>query len=458
MAGGNLLPGIQESHQEVGERPTSFLRISPLVREWLEGLAAFKVVFVEIQANQKHPRRPLQVYEDHHRRRGASCIGLAVEWLRRGSGLGFLPNGDLWVLDVDLPEAVDRVLDQLAEARIMVPFLKTPSGGAHFYFRMPEGFREEGKRRGFGRMKNHLCHPLDADGFRQPMDFKLGHRTLVVAPGTLRNDILYEPQTPWMEPPVLDPRQFCPEGEFWMPNQPFLVDERPLKNRISRACAYLKRVAPVSISGRNGHKSLATVATYLVPYLQLDPHLAVYLLLHGEPSWNSRCRYPDGTPYPWNPGELMRACTDATDVIPAAGVRDYERACRKKTRNHTLSHFLRKLEAARILPPREGRISVQELREIFEAWSGETLSSKIFGDALSRDGIPTVLFTKARIKGVPGVDREHLDHLLIKTGEGPINSRSSLPSLAMHRVGMEPETSPGDQASHHSEGGSRICA
>jgi len=273
-----------------------------LVSEWLEGLASHGSVFLDLIPNGKRPIRSWKLFEDMHSRNGGSCLTQAHQWLTEGKGLGFLPRGTLWVLDVDAPNKVERILCTLREYEVSPPWVRTPSGGAHLYFCFPTEFTRIG-------LKHHVCHPLDEDGCKLPMDFKLGPRTLIVAPGTQNEGKHYWPATPWTDPPILDPRFFLPLGAFWnSPKRPFAICERPFESRIARACAYLQSAkTPVSVSHSGGHKTLSSVCAHLVAFLQLDPALAFYLLTHGPNPWNLRCRAQDGSPYPWSADELWKA-------------------------------------------------------------------------------------------------------------------------------------------------------
>ena len=130
-----------------------------------QGLASFGCVFVELIPDEKRTRGPWAKFESMHTQTGGTCLDRSYHWLDRGSGLGILLRGDLWVLDVDSPAQMERVVSTLLAAGIMPPMVRTPSGMAHFYFRLPADFK------GLGKVKNHLCHPKDlekkaGDGFQ----------------------------------------------------------------------------------------------------------------------------------------------------------------------------------------------------------------------------------------------------------------------------------------------------
>ena len=379
-----------------------------LTSEWLGGLAGYDCVFMELIPGEKRTKRSWAFYEKLHKRNGGPCLGRAYQWLNQGSGLGILLRGGLWVLDVDSCPQMERVVSTLLDARVMPPYVRTPSGMAHYYFRLPAEFQL------LGKVKNHLCHPMDPDGVKQKMDFKLGPRTLLVAPGTMRKGTLYTPGTPWREPPVLDPRFFLPSGAFWMPpNRPFAVDDRPLKNRIARACYYLRFMAPVSVAQDGGRKALVTVTAHLVAFLQLDPALAYHLLTHGYPPWNSRCRFKDGSPYPWSQEELWRACCDAVDSVPQGGLKLFQRNRAREQRDRALSTFMDILKQAQTSPSSgSARVWVQDLHSRFQNWSQKLITDTAFGIALRKHGFNRVKFTKAKLAAVEGIDLIMLDSLL----------------------------------------------
>jgi len=378
--------------------------ISKETVEWLKGLAKADCVFIELHPNAKQPKRRYDYYIDLVRPRKRASIQRPRFWLQKGSGVGIIPAGDIWILDVDEPTLVKKVIEDLMDARIFAPRVLTPSGGAHFYFRFPANFPLEG-------MKNHINHPKDSDGHKMPMDFKLGTRTHVVAPGTQINGRPYEPQTPWVQPPVLDPHFFLPDGQFWhSPKEPYAKDDRPRSKRIGAACAYLRSKAPISISGMGGRRTLAHVAAFIVAFLDLDPALACSLLTDGEPSWNSRCRYPDGTPYPWSADELWNACKSAVDAVPAAGVKLLKERQARQHRDQFLAAFIK------ILGDAHGAAStwvmVNELHARFKAWSGEVVTATAFGRALTKAGFQRRKATRAKIQVLDGIDPSRLATLL----------------------------------------------
>jgi hypothetical protein len=360
---------------------------------WLQGLAEVGCVFMELNPDTKRSRRAWCRYSDQVGQKG---VRSALEWLRKGSGVGILPKPPLWILDADSVNQVRRIEGMLLDAGIIPLKVSTPSGGAHFYFLLPASFPIDG-------LMNHLVHPNDEDGCKMDADFKFGPRTLLVAPGTIRNGKRYEPASDWRTPPVVDPRMFLPGGKFWREHRPFLVDTRPWKDRVARACRYLASKAPVSVSGKSGRKTLIGVTAHLVRFLGLDPVLAFTLLTHGKPSWNMRCTYPDGRPYPWDKGALWNACMSAVDAVPAAGVKAYVRDQANRKVKKRLTALVEELKAS-ITGPGSVRVPVAVVRDLFE-WNGlPDLTPIALGDELAAQGINRLLATGARTRCVPGLD------------------------------------------------------
>ena len=370
------------------------MSVTTEVSGWLAGLAAMGCTFVECNPNAKKPKRKLSYYV-HQVGQTGHCSALA--WLGQGSGVGILPKAPLWVLDADSAERVAWIESILLDAQIIPLKIITPSGGAHFYFLFPDGFRFEG-------LKCHLNHPMDEDGLRMAVDFKLGSRTMLVAPGTIRRGKQYEPASPWITPPIVNPQMFLPNGEFWLqPRRPFLVDLRPEKDRIIRARAYLKRSAPVSISGASGNRTLAGVAAHLVAYLRLKPEMAHSLMLQGEAPWNKRCTFRDGTPYPWTDVELHTACIAAVSAVPAAGVKAYDRQKAAETTKMKLASLVTILKGA-ITAADSVRVPVEKVLQAFE-WMGlPDLTAIALGDELVVQGVRRIRATHARVWCIPGLN------------------------------------------------------
>lgn len=396
---------------------TSMTPIDSNTLEFLEGLASFDVVFLKLARNDKHSLRNWEHYIDLHEQRGSSRIDLAAEWLQQGFGLGFLPRNRLWVVDLDrqkgstLLPMQDRLEDFQAETLRFGPRVETPSGGLHAYLRLPDDLD-------LSRLKHHICHPEEDEGVRLEWDFKMGHRTLLVAPGTVQERAngtrgQYTPATPWFEPSVCDPRWLMPSLSILRPaSEPFLTDPREEKDRIVRAVTFLQKKAPVSVlhSGGLGYKALWKVAVHLVAYLRLDPLLAVHLMTHPVgTSWNARCRDTSGNPAPWSFSELQAACYAAQDEVPPYGVVEYQQ---QQARNRVVSRLADFMHILTFLPFSEERMLASDLYRLFlevEELEEDECSQKRFGDAMRttmQEGILSLdrsRWTKARLWGYVGV-------------------------------------------------------
>jgi len=274
-------------------------------------------------------------------------------------------------------------------------------------------------------LKHHVCHPLDPDGIRMAIDFKLGPRSLVVAPGVVRKGKIYSPACEWREPPELAPTFFGGDVEFFkVPPPPFAQDRRPLQNRISRACKYLSSwKTPVSVSGRGGRQALASVASHLVAFLGLDPHLAAKLLTGGPNPWNSRCRRLDGSRYPWRKSDLRDACAVAVGSIPAAGVALFRQEAARGRRDALLTEFLDALIASMCQKCGE-YVRVEHLRHRFQEWSGEVVTRTGFGLAVAARGIERKKFSRLKVVGVESVVAASLDSALLLSRAALINRNS----------------------------------
>jgi hypothetical protein len=344
--------------------------IDPSCLEFLEGLASFKVVFIRLARNQKFPIGGWDPYLNLHEQRGESRLDLALGWLDRGFGVAFLPQNRLWAVDLDrlktkpgLPMQ-ERLETFQVETMRFGPRVVTPSGGEHVYFRLPDDLD-------MSLIKNHVCHPKDEDGIPQEWDFKMGPRTLLVAPGTPRmrpdgTTTLYRPATRWFEPAICDPRWIVPGLPILKPPpEPFTVSERSLENRIARAVTYLKTHARRSVrhTGGGGHKALWPVVVHLVVYLQLDPKLVVHLLTHPlGASWNDRSVDIEGRPAPWSRGELYAACMDAMDDAPPFGIKEYKELQAKRRVQARLDDFA---DLLNYLPSSNERMYSGDLYRLF---------------------------------------------------------------------------------------------
>ena len=301
---------------------------------YLEGLSGFLVVYMPLLPGSKRTFRAWDRYEELHEQRGESRIDLAYQWLREGYGLGYLLRNRLAAIDADKAETVQRVMD-FEEDQIYLSFPKvyTPSGGIHALFVHPPSID-------LSRLKNHICHPKE-EGVAVPWDFKLGERTMLVAPGTLTPRGAYRPGI-WLPPPVLDVRHLVPELEIYRDTPDFLRDTRPLRDRIMAAMSYLRYRAPVSVEGAGGRNTLRQVAQHLVGYHDIDVGLAFYLMTEtkvgrtrsGAPvtytAWNARCVDAEGNRRPWSDDTVLRALEDAMDEAPTYGVYLQEKARAKE--------------------------------------------------------------------------------------------------------------------------------
>lgn len=372
-------------------------RVPAEVRAYLDGLTAMNVCFVRLRPETKHPDRVWSYFEELHAREGRSRIDLAMRWLETGHGVGFLPRGDLWILDLDGVSAKQRAEDFVIHRGVFGPRVRTPGGGLHLYFRLPADLDRVG-------LKAHVLHPRDADGLVVPWDFKLPGQTMVVAPGTMRNDLEYQPESPWTVPPIVDPCHLHPGLALFHSRPRFLPAGRSKMDRVIRGKQFLS-TCRVSISGKGGHGVLANVAAHLVAYLQLDPALAYKLLAQPEgDSWNSRCRNRDGSPFPWSRKELWEALIRARDAVPAKGVLDYEAARKKESLNRHLECFIHGIHDS--IGPGGVPVSTEDLHQRFLGLTGidpELCSRNRFGRALMESGLKTRNATRAKIRVVDEV-------------------------------------------------------
>jgi hypothetical protein len=345
-------------------------------KAYLEGLAHFGVVFVQISPGTKRTTRTWDYFEGLHANRNESRLDLAHKWLRQGFGVGYLLRGGLAAVDADDRSTVQRIADfQESDGYLCFPKVATPSGGIHAHFRHPPDFD-------LGKMKNHICHPVE-DGLKVAWDFKLGSRTMLVAPGTRTPKGAYRAGI-WLPPPVLDVRFLAPELEiFRAEEKPFLRDQRPLQARILRAMTYLKHKAPLSRKGHGRRNALRAVAEHLVGDLDLDPSLAFYLLTKGKRSknkdsseninlhisWNDRCLDAEGHPAPWSDDALWQALGDAVDAVPLHGALLHQATEEKEIARWSAAAFI---EMLTYLPATGGdlRITKDALYGTFLEFSG----------------------------------------------------------------------------------------
>lgn len=313
------------------------------------------------------------------------------DWLNAGNNVGFiLHNVGIWVLDLDASDPLPVHLATEIE-RLTPPQVRTPSGGCHCYFRLPDDLVDHPD------LKAHV-NLRRVPGIHFEADLKLGGRgggrgTLVVAPGSRKADgAEYEVIRPWSMPPVLDPRDLFPLAPIFHPwidpkeRKEFLTDNRALDVRIARAMGYLAKT-PGSVSGSGGHARLFQVCTHLCSFLRLDPQLAYHLLTHPEgKSWNERCvDGVSGSVYPWSKAELMKALEAGQSAVPAYGVILLERQKEKSARQDKITKackVIRRHNKGGTVP-----VPIRSIYEVAMAAMGigaEHCTATRFGTELSR--------------------------------------------------------------------------
>ena len=316
-------------------------------RTFLEGLTGFNVVFMKTQKDTKRTIRSWRVYEEYHDQHAESRIDLAYQWLQSGFGVCYLLRNRLAAVDADAPETVQRVMDfEERDGYIHLPKVDTPSGGIHGLFQHPADLS-------LRNMKNHVCHPFE-EGVKVPWDFKLGERTMLMAPGTVMSKGVYKAGI-WLQPPVLDVRFLAPTIEIYRQVPEFIKDTRPWVDRVMAAMTYLRCRAPVSIKGKGRRNVLHTVADHIVGYYDLDPGLAFHLMVNtkkgkdrkGNPvtyiAWNERCLDDLGTPSPWSDDDLWHALDAAVDNAPGYGIKMYKKAQEKTLGRNGAATFIEML-------------------------------------------------------------------------------------------------------------------
>jgi hypothetical protein len=343
------------------------------VLSFLEGLASYKVIFTKVKKGTKRTLRTWDHYENLHNQRGESRLDLVYDWLRNGFGVGYLLRNRLAAIDADSPETVKRIMEfEDRDGYIHFPKVQTPGGGVHALFLHPADMS-------LSNLKNHVCHPLE-DGVRVPWDFKLGERTMLMAPGTVMPKGTYQPGI-WSQPPTLDVRFIAPTIEIYRHVPEYLKDIRPKNARILAAMNYLRLHAPVSVEGKGRRRALTTVARHLVGYYDLDPSLAFHLLVtskHGTDregsqveysAWNLRCLDKNGKSAAWDDDHLWDALEEAVDQASAYGVKLYEEAQEKEFARWAAAAFL---EMLTYLPEPKGNIWIgaEALYRLFIEFTG----------------------------------------------------------------------------------------
>jgi len=382
---------------------------------FLEGLATFDVVFMQLKPGTKRTIHPWDFSENLHERQGGTRIDLATQWLKDGYGVGYLPRRRLGAIDADAGSTIKRIADlEEDEVYLHLPRVYTPSGGLHALFVHPPEIDLE-------RLKNHVCHPTE-DGVKVPWDFKLGERTMLVAPGTVLAKGTYRAGI-WMPPPALDVRRLAPGLDIYKSQPDFLRDTRSKRDRIMGAMTYLRTSAPISVKGQHSRSVLWTVAKHLVAYYDLDPGLAFHLLTVNKgrlTAWNNRCLGEDGKPHPWDPDELLDALHEAVDATPEYGVHLFQR---QQARNHALQCVQCLLEVLTFLPQPSGEIFMKrgDLYRAFVEWCA--VDPKFFcdkefgthmGKAINAGRVPFVFLDRTNRDGriYRGINLHALNHAI----------------------------------------------
>jgi len=349
---------------------------------------------IRLKAGEKVPVESFNSAMAKNRAMGLDGRGPVIsDWLNKGNNVGFvIHRAGVWVLDLDVS---DPLPEELATeiARLAPPQVRTPRGGCHCYFRLPDDLADHPDLKAHVNLRSVPDIHLEAD-------LKLGgRRTLVVAPGSRKSDgSEYRVIRHWSTPPVLDPRQLFPSAPIFHrtfgPNEKadFLSDNRPLKVRLARARHYLEK-APVSVSGRGGHACLYGICAHLSSFLRIPPKLAYALVTRPVgSSWNDRCLDgATGGAYPWSKAELLKALEEGRHAVPAYGVILFNLQKEKLAREAQI------IKACKIIRRHTHRAFVPvPIREIYDAalsaigLGADKCSITRFGSALSRLGVPRI--------------------------------------------------------------------
>lgn len=393
--------------------------VDQLTQTALEGLASYDCVFLELIPGTKMPTRKWDYFERLHAERGRSRLDLALRWLKKGNGVGYLLRKRLAAIDCDDSSTVQRVLQFGQQHGIRFPQVRTPSGGRHFLFELSPSID-------YTMIKHHVCHPKES-GVILPWDFKLGPRTMLVAPGTVRCDDgglvigRYQARS-WITPPLLDPQSLMPSLKIYRDITPFVRDQRPKLDRIMSAMNYLRLHAPIC-RGRGARKVLWEVAVHLLVYHDLDPYLVLHLMTvdkGGYIAWNNRCVDESGNPYPWEYTELLEVLQGTVDDAPPFGIVEYKRYEEREFARWCLGAFIGSL---RYLDDedQEKRITTREMYDFFVKSMGVLPSSLVideFGAEINKAihaGAITRLkpYRTAQVRGFKGTDLEALRHAKI---------------------------------------------
>jgi len=357
--------------------------------DWLAGLAGMGCTFMLLPKDTKQTGRAWETYTECTGKHG---LALARQWLKRGYGVGILLPAEVWVLDSDSPAMSAWIEETLLEAQIIPLAVKTQGKGKHFYFRFPADFPMEG-------LKNHVCHPRDADGVKLKADWKLGTRTMVVGPGTIYKGRPYLPLGAWREPPRVDPRMFLPDGQFWRvpDDRPFLTNPRPLADRLFAARQYLRVLAPLPVKGKGSHLALARVCSHIVAYHLIPTRTALTMLA----PWSARRTDKAGRPCPWSRTELISALDAAVGSTPEAGVKAYQRAEAARSKRERIAAHVCIIKTA-LTTNEAPRVPVCRVRRLLR-WFGLDLTETALGDALRLAGVNRIRATQRRIWTLAGL-------------------------------------------------------
>ena len=361
------------------------------VRTWLQGLAGLETRFIELvfkvdRATGKTIKKPRRTLNHYEHMRGENGLASALAWIEKGSPIGIQPSGRLWILDADNAEQVAHIVDLLMD-RGITPLMVTTKRGAHFYFFLPADFPMDG-------LKQALHRPM--------MDFIFGPVSLVVAPGTHARGRDYIPATAWFTPPVLDPREILPTGEFWnaVDDRPYLVSTERLAERTFAARGYLIHKAPVCIRGTGkGSKTLGKVAAHVCGWYLLSPSKAT-AMMRGPASWNSRFVDGSGKPAPFSRDEIFGACQAAEGKgSPYGRIRWIEEQARLVDASQLEAH-IEILKAHRTMPDTH----MEPVARIYRVIRVGEQSDTVLGEALEAHGIKRRMYGKTRTMHLSGID------------------------------------------------------
>lgn len=180
------------------------------------------------------------------------------------------------------------------------------------------------------------------------------------------------------------------------------------------ARCYLKMRAPLSVSGKGGHRTLARVCSHVVAFHRITPRTALTMLA----PWNARCTDSTGNPFPWSQAELMAALDAAVRSTPEGGVKAFQRAGAARENLEQIAAHVKLIKNA--VTPGAPKVPVWRVRRLLR-WFGLDMSETALGNAMRLAGVDRVRATKARIWTLPGMDYPRLvDGLLAskKSTEG----------------------------------------